>query len=632
MGSIPARARPGGGPPDVPALTRTLSGIRDELVRLERRVPLERFGSCRESARNLLHYIAFRRFDLRRVQDALADLGLSSLGRAESHVLYNLDSVLARLQSRGFGRPAPIAGRSILDPQRGRRLLARNATRLFGPPPAGRATRIMVTLPTEAAERPAFLRELLESGADCFRINCAHDSPREWERMLRHLHRAERALGRRARVEMDFGGPRLRTGPIEPGPALLKVRPTRDSAGHVLRPARVRLVSAASAHPAPNAEPELVVPLDWIRRRRRQELLRLRDARGARRRLRVESSSGKELIVSVEQTTSFSNGLSLVPDRATTRADRARVGGVPPRPGRIRLGVGDRLRLMADPLPGLGRRRGPGGGVSAARIGVSLPEVLGRVRKGDRVWFDGGRLGGVVATASAQVATVRIDRAPPGGAWLRGDQGINLPDTELGLPGLTEVDRAELEFIAGHADLVGYSYVRSGSDLEHLRAELRRLGRPGMGIVLKIETRRAFEELPAILLSALRSGPAAVMVARGDLAVEVGFERLAEVQEEILWLSEAAHLPTIWATDVLEGLARSGIPSRAEVTDAAEGQRAECVMLNKGPYLARAVRALDSIVRRMQAHQEKKTARLRHLNVAERFLEESRAQAALAAP
>jgi pyruvate kinase len=76
----------------------------------------------------------------------------------------------------------------------------------------------------------------------------------------------------------------------------------------------------------------------------------------------------------------------------------------------------------------------------------------------------------------------------------------------------------------------------------------------------------------------------------------------------------------IWATQVLEGLAKTGIPSRAEITDAAMGERAECVMLNKGPYIVDAVRALDGILARMQAHQRKKSAMLRQLGLAERFL------------
>jgi pyruvate kinase len=111
----------------------------------------------------------------------------------------------------------------------------------------------------------------------------------------------------------------------------------------------------------------------------------------------------------------------------------------------------------------------------------------------------------------------------------------------------------------------------------------------------------------------MRSPLVGVMIARGDLAVEAGYERLAEVQEEILWLCEAAHLPVIWATEVLDQLARTGQPSRAEVSDAAMAQQAECVMLNKGPHVDTAIVVLDDILRRMSGHQRKKTPQLRPL-------------------
>src|SRR6188768_2276003 len=122
-----------------------------------------------------------------------------------------------------------------------------------------------------------------------------------------------------------------------------------------------------------------------------------------------------------------------------------------------------------------------------------------------------------------------------------------------------------------------------------------------MGIVLKIETARAFQNLPRLILTGMRSPPVGVMVARGDLGVELGFERLAEIQEEILWLCEAAHIPVIWATQVLEQFVKEGIPSRAEITDAAMSERAECVMLNKGPFLGQAVTILDDVLTWMQA-------------------------------
>jgi pyruvate kinase len=88
-------------------------------------------------------------------------------------------------------------------------------------------------------------------------------------------------------------------------------------------------------------------------------------------------------------------------------------------------------------------------------------------------------------------------------------------------------------------------------------------------------------------------------------------------------MCEAAHVPVIWATQVLETMTQDGQPSRAEVTDAAMGVRAECVMLNKGPEMVATVRALDDILTRMQAHQNKKQSMLRSLNVARLFHPES---------
>ncbi len=137
------------------------------------------------------------------------------------------------------------------------------------------------------------------------------------------------------------------------------------------------------------------------------------------------------------------------------------------------------------------------------------------------------------------------------------------------------------------------------------------------GLIIKIETQKGFKKLPKIMLTAMRRYPAAVMIARGDLAVECGWERLAELQEEILWFCEAAQMPVIWATQVLEGTAKKGLPSRAEISDAALAQRADCVMLNKGPHIIKAIHMLDNILRRMQGHQYKKTARLRKLNISE---------------
>lgn len=303
----------------------------------------------------------------------------------------------------------------------------------------------------------------------------------------------------------------------------------------------------------------------------------------------------------------------------------APVGELPAREGVITLQQGDLLMVMKDIRAAArpaasGRtdsgRTDSGRAEPAAVIGCTLPEIFEDVQEGESIWFDDGKIGGMVEKMDGDRMHVRITRTKVGGGKLRDGKGINLPESELRLGALTAKDLEDLKFAVKHADIVELSFANTARDVAQLHRHMARLTKRPPPVVLKIETRRGFANLPEMLLAAMRSPSCGVMIARGDLAVECGFERLAEVQEEILWVCEAAHVPVIWATQVLESLAQKGMPSRAEITDAAMGDRAECVMLNKGPHAVRAVRALDDILRRMQSHQTKKRAMLRELKLA----------------
>ena len=139
------------------------------------------------------------------------------------------------------------------------------------------------------------------------------------------------------------------------------------------------------------------------------------------------------------------------------------------------------------------------------------------------------------------------------------------------------------------------------------------------GIILKIETQKGFNNLPSIILRAMQTYPIGVMIARGDLAIETGWKNFASIQEEILRICEAAHIPDVWATQVLESLAKKGVPTRSEITDAAMAQRAECVMLNKGYHIQKAVRLLDWILKKMQRFQKKRETLLAKLDYADKL-------------
>jgi pyruvate kinase len=210
-----------------------------------------------------------------------------------------------------------------------------------------------------------------------------------------------------------------------------------------------------------------------------------------------------------------------------------------------------------------------------------------------------------------------VEAAREKGVRLKPGKGVNFPATELTLPPLTGKDLIDLDFVAVHADLVGFSFVQRVEDVEKLQAELalRRGDRPPQGIVLKIETPLAVKNLPQLIVASARRHPTAVMIARGDLAVEIGFARLSEVQEEMLWLCEAAHTPAIWATQVLDQFVREGVASRSEMTDAAMAQSAECVMLNKGPRLVDGVAFLRDVLSRMDRHRAKRFERYTQLKM-----------------
>lgn len=461
----------------------------------------------RWSAENLRAYVGLRGRDLRDLQEALRQLGLSSLGRSEAHVLASLDAVEYAL-ARMTGRAAvPPANRGDL--ARGRATLERNTARLLGAPAnPQRRTRIMVTVPSEAIEDHLTLVEILDAGAELLRINTAHDDEAGWRTMVAVARRREAALGRPVRIAVDLAGPKLRVAGIRArGKQARKVR---------------------------------VAPGDVLR------------------------------IVS----------------------ERAWLADTPP------AGSGAPPPALAPP---------------AVWILVEEPAALRSAGAGERVVIDDGAVGSVITRAGQGWLDVEVRQTDPGGGAVACGKGVNLPDTPLALPFLSPADLAALDFVLECADIVSLSFVRSPGDVREFLQVLRERGGERLGVVLKIELVEAFRNLPGLLLALLEWECGGVMVARGDLAVEAGYLRLAELQEEVMWLSEAGHVPVIWATEVLDRMSKKGHPTRAEVTDAAMSSRAECVMLNKGPFISQSVAFLDSVLERMAEHQLKKSDLLRQL-------------------
>jgi pyruvate kinase len=577
------------------------------------------------SAENLLRYLALRSMDIRQLQDSLSRVGLSSLGRVEPHVaasinavLHNLRMVSGQEQFTSDGRDVYAAFDEVAD------CLEKNTIRLFGQQLGKRRTYIMVTMPAEAADDYMMMHRLLKSGMNCMRINCAHDDPEIWSRMIQTLRSAERATGCPCRVQMDLGGPKIRLGPMKPIPAVLKIRPVRASDGCISRPARIWLAPAdTSFSEIPAADAYLVIDADWLASLAPGDRIGFRDFRGSRRNWRVREVSTEGCWVECKKTCYVSNGTLLhLKAKEGDQEHVTEITGLAPQESICRIRSGDILIMTSkDKLGRPALHDSNGELLNPGRVSLTIPEVYRDVRLGDPVFFDDGRISGIVEKHKAKKLQIRITHTRNPVEKLEGQRGVNFPDTHLNLAALSQKDLEDIEFAALHADMVGLSFANSPDDVKALFERLKELGREDVGAILKIETKRGFSNLPAMLLEALKFPACGVMIARGDLAVECGFERLSEVQEEILWVCESAHVPVIWATQVLEGLTKRGHASRAEVTDAAMAQAAEAVMLNKGPYIVEAVEMLDNILQRMQGHHLKKRSTLRELHLASEFRE-----------
>lgn len=447
------------------------------------------------SAANLAQYLALRHRDLRDLQARLMAAGLSSLGRSESRVMPTLTAI-QRMLMLACGHQPPALPPETDEFFAGQRRIVARANAVLGTNGAESPVRLMVTLPSSAAEDANLALQLANLGVEAVRINCAHDDTAAWSAMVRHVRAAGSATGRGMRVVMDLPGPKIRTGKLH--------------------------------------------------------------------------------------------------EKSETP----------------RLHVGDQLAILR-------RNRHSKVPHDLPAIECELDAALDATRVGHRIQIDDGKLSTRVAAVEPWGVLLRIEAGPDEkGYRLKPEKGINFPDAELAIPALTDDDRAILPFVAQHADAVDFSFVQTTQDVADLQSALAGV-RPDdwrdLGLILKIETRLALKNLPSLIVAAASLQPTAVMIARGDLAVEVGFARVAEMQEEILWLCEAAQIPVVWATQVMESYLKTGVPSRGEMTDAAMAARAECVMLNKGPFLLDGIRMLDGLHLRMGEHLSKKAHLLRPL-------------------
>ena len=572
---------------------------------------------------NLLCYLALRKHDLSDLQLRLAEQGLSSLGMLDGEVLVSIEQVL-----KHFGiRPGNTSSLCKINSKSASMLLGKRSKLLFGSPKNGRRTYIMVTLDSTDIYQHELIEQLLEGGMDISRINCAHNTDREWNLIIKAIRDAEERIvqrqkgtRRRCMILMDLGGPKIRTGPMELKMRPLKISVPKDKYGRAVRFVEGFLDTEASYTElvdhvtGPSTFVIAISPgndreLDSLQKDQKITFKDARDEHHQRTITVLERIRPTRVRIALEQTAYLKDGIKLECQTNSNNNKKCSfiVRAIKPQPTELKVEAGNVLRLYRDARVGhSGAGAGTGSNGKPAAISCTYPQVLDQVKIGHRIFIDDGKIEAVVRSSNEQYLELEIISPKGTIAEIKSNKGINFPDSSLKMPALTPDDIRNLGFVVEHADMVGLSFVHRPEDLYNLREILSKLGHPNLGIVAKIETADSIHNLARILIAGLELPKFAILIARGDLAVEVGFENLAFVQEDILCLCEAAHIPVILATQILESLAESGLRSRAEMTDAIMGQRAECVMLNNGTHILEAVRMLAILLSTEERHQVKK--------------------------
>ena len=231
--------------------------------------------------------------------------------------------------------------------------------------------------------------------------------------------------------------------------------------------------------------------------------------------------------------------------------------------GPITLKQGDAFTLTTQDVPG-----------DASRVSVTYANLHNEVGPGCRILVDDGLIELRVQKVQGQEILCEVENGGP----LSSNKSINIPDVHILLPSLTDKDREDLKFaVENEFDFIAASFVRKASDVEDIRAELHKHGGDNIRIIAKIENREGVENLDAII--AASDG---IMVARGDLGVEIPAHEVPILQKKMIKAGTRAGLPVITATQMLDSMIRNPRPTRAEVSDVANAvfDGTSCVMLS----------------------------------------------------
>ncbi len=543
---------------------------------------------------NMHHYLRLRQKDNTHLQESLTKMGLSSLGRSQPHIMHSLElliEILSKCQNREYAK-----NQDILSIDEAEEIMSKRAA-IFGgeAKPKKRAeTKIMLTLPSEAAKNPQMIEEFASAGVEIFRINTAHDSSLEWGIMAAKIAELNQNLHpqNKLKIYVDLAGPKIRTGKIRKVKGELKL----DSDKKIYI---TKKDSKDSFVKVPVDAYNIEVSDEFYKKAKKEKEIAISTGDGKSRSLKVVALEKGFIICELNKKVKV-NENTLISIEKKKKSFAGEILNIPYVTETIRLYEGDYLFLSLEEIEGHAAIVSEGGRVNApAAIYCTQKEFVMDAKEGDKVFIDDGKIGLKVIQKKQNGLMCQVVQVKPGGETLKEEKGINFPDSKTLVDAITDEDAKNLNSVVEFADILGISFAQSDKDIIALKDLLKAKNKEHVAIVAKIETKLAVQNLPSILEALMYHEYSGIMLARGDLAIEVEFENMSYLQEEILDLCEAAHTPVIFATQVLENQMKNNLPSRAEITDAAFAQRADCVMLNKGAFALNTIKKLEFILARM---------------------------------
>lgn len=573
-----------------------------ELLELKEYIESERLEiedsiKFKDSLENMQHYLRVRSLDIRSLQNSLTELGLSSLGRSQAHMMDSIDKVIEIL-SNSLNEELKVS-KSCLSCKDALTTL-KSKTSIFGESEGDIfKTKIMITLPSEASRDKSLIEGFIESGADILRVNTAHDSPEDWKRMAKFIEEINQERGKNLKIYTDLAGPKIRTENIKKVKSQIKIGSKKEQFQDIHFVADGTSKNRELSEDGKVTPPTIVVVDEFLKFAKDADYIEITDIANRKRFLKIKSAS-RDLVIATLNKKSIldeNSSIKLYLDKNSTY--EANMLNIEELPEEIRVFIDDKVLISTKVEYGMSHYESESGEFYDAVVKFNNSDILSNISVDDRVFIDDGKIELIVVRKLDGEIECRVIQAKDKGAIIKEEKGINFPDSNLKLNAITNEDREALKHIVEFTDIFGISFAQTYEDVMDLKNELKKYGKENPAIVTKIETQLAVRNLPQILRALLTCERAGVMIARGDLAIEIGFERLAYIQEEILDLCSSAHIPVIYATQVLENKMKKNLPSRAEITDAAFGQRADCIMLNKGAFAKDTIKVLKSILRQM---------------------------------